>query len=283
MSKHLTYFAALALTLPATANAQAMDAAADPIAAATHEYRRTGTARPVKQGNSVAYPFGHSQPTLSCAVLRACIIELQQGEVVIGTIRGDTERWLLDQTFTGSDGRTVLLALKPTDCDLTSNLVVSTDRRVYHLTLDSPSCTRRGTNPALNYTRHVRFYYPDDMVTEMDQRHHLAGRQISIGPADATKLNFDYRWQRDRRYPWTPQQVFDDGVHTYIKLPPAARNADAPVLFSLRPDGGKDIVNYATRGDFYISDRVLQRAALVVGVGRNRAEQQLVIENRRRQ
>jgi type IV secretion system protein VirB9 len=77
--------------------------------------------------------------------------------------------------------------------------------------------------------------------------------------------------------------VFDDGVHTYIKLPPAARNADAPVLFSLRPDGGKDIVNYATRGDFYISDRVLQRAALVVGVGRNRAEQQLVIENRRRQ
>lgn len=276
------YFAALVLTLPAAADAQAPIGPRDPIAAATHEYRRTGTARPVKQGNSVAYPFGHSQPTLSCAVLRACIIELQPGEVVIGTIRGDTERWLLDQTSTGPDGRTVLLALKPTDCDLTSNLVVSTDRRVYHLTLDSPACTRRGTNPALNYTRHVRFYYPDDMVTEMAQQQHLAGRQISIGPADATNLNFDYRWQRDRRYPWTPQQVFDDGVHTYIKLPPAARNAEAPVLFSLRPDGGKDIVNYATRGDFYISDRVLQRAALVVGVGRNRAEQQLVIENRRR-
>src|SRR5690606_30144818 len=115
----------------------------DPIVNAVEEYRRTGEARTIQQSAYVAYPFGHSQPTLTCAPLRACVIELEAGEVVLGLVAGDTERWIIGQTFTGRTGDTPLVVVKPTDFDLTTNLLVSTDRRIYELTLDAPPARRR--------------------------------------------------------------------------------------------------------------------------------------------
>jgi len=46
----------------------------DPIAVATREYHASGVARTVIQGNFVTFPYGHAQPTLTCTVLRACVI-----------------------------------------------------------------------------------------------------------------------------------------------------------------------------------------------------------------
>ena len=43
----------------------------------------------------------------------------------------------------GPDGRTVLIVVKPRECDITTNLVLATDRRRYDLTLDSPPCRGR--------------------------------------------------------------------------------------------------------------------------------------------
>src|SRR5690348_17782571 len=37
--------------------------------------------------------------------------------------------------------------VKPKACGVTTNLVLSTDRRIYDLDLDSPSCPARATNP----------------------------------------------------------------------------------------------------------------------------------------
>src|SRR5690348_12744480 len=51
--------------------------ATDQIDAATRDFKATGVARIVTEGNFITFPYGHSQPTLTCARLRACIIELQ--------------------------------------------------------------------------------------------------------------------------------------------------------------------------------------------------------------
>ena len=56
--------------------------------------------------------------------------------------------------------------------------------------------------------------------------------------ADLTQLNFNYEVKRDKQFPWQPAQVFDDGAHVYIKLPEAARNAEAPALFMVADGTG---------------------------------------------
>src|SRR5438128_1081903 len=249
-------------------------AVGDPIAAATREYQASGIARTVVQGNFLTFPHEPAQPTLTCTVLRACVIELEPGEIVLSRIAGDTERWEIAPAPAGPDGRTVLIVVKPRDCDITTNLVLATDRRLYDLTLDAPPCKGRSTNPQRPYVRHVRFYYPDEMIAQWAKPPQPA--PVRITP-DVLSLNFGYRVKKDRHFPWTPAQVFDDGARVYIKLSEEARHAEAPVLFVLESDGSKVLVNYAVvGGDTYVTDRLFDRAVLVAGV--DGKERQVVIE-----
>jgi len=248
-------------TRPDTGLGTAIDSSAEgAIAAATREYRTSGVARTVVGGDFITFPFGHAQPTLTCSVLRACIVELEPGEILLSRISGDTERWEIATAESGAEGRTMLVVVKPRDCDITTNLVLATDRRLYDLTLDAQPCKARSTNPQLPYARHVRFYYPDDVVVR--ERH--AAPSIPVG--DPLTLNFAYRVKRDRQFPWTPAEVFDDGARVYIKLPPEARHSVAPVLFVIDADGKQVLLNYNVIGDTYVTDRVFERAVLVTGV-----------------
>jgi type IV secretion system protein VirB9 len=228
------------------------------------------------QGNFLTFPYGHSQPTLTCTVLRACVIELEAGEIVLTRISGDTERWEISPAPAGPDGRTVLIVVKPRDCDITTNLVLATDRRLYDLTLDAPPCRGRSTNPQQPYVRHVRFYYPDETIAQWAKPPGAAS--VRIGP-DVLSLNFSYRVKKDRLFPWTPAQVFDDGARVYIKLPEEARHAEAPVLFVLETDGSKVLINYSIiDGDTYVTDRLFDRAVLIAGV--DGKERRVLIERK---
>ncbi len=202
------------------------------------------------------------------------MIELEPGEIVLSRIAGDTERWEIAAAPAGPDGRTVLIVVKPRECDITTNLVLATDRRLYDLTLDAPPCKGRSTNPQQPYVRHVRFYYPDELIAQWAKPPEPA--PVRIAP-DVLSLHFGYRVKKDRHVPWAPAQVFDDGARVYIKLPEEARHAEAPVLFVLESDGSKVLVNYAVvGGDTYVTDRLFDRAILVAGVGGE--ERQVLIE-----
>ena len=236
------------------------------------EYERTGKPPVIRRGGIVLHPFGHGTPTLSCAPLRACRIELQDGERLLADpALGDTERWLTAQIAAGPNGATPVVVVKPKDCGLSTNLVISTNRRIYDLDLDAGAC-ERATARAAAYTRSVRFYYPDDLAA-------LAGAQHAPAPAlqEPTVHNTNYRWKRRNGFPWEPARVFDDGVHVYIQLPPEARHDIAPVLY-LVDDGGYSILNYTPRDDMYVTDRVFHRAALVIGEGSGKQERTLQIE-----
>ena len=268
-----------AQTVPADTQPTVRPDTGDAITAATRDYQTTGVARPVAQGDFITFPFGHGQPTLTCTVLRACVIELQAGEVVLSRIAGDTERWEILPAAAGADGRTVLIVVKPRDCDITTNVVLATDRRLYDLTLDSPPCKGHSTNPQQAYARHVRFYYPDETVAAWTKPAPVAPVEpapVRIAP-DVAQLNFGYAVKKDRKFPWVPAQVFDDGARVYIKLPEEAKHTEAPVLFLLDADGGKTLLNYAlVGGDTYVTDRLFDRAALVAGI--DGQERKVVIE-----
>jgi P-type conjugative transfer protein TrbG len=238
----------------------------DPVTEAAREYARTGIARVVEEGAFETFPYGHGQPTLTCAPLRACVIELGAGESVLSRIAGDTQRWEIELAPAGADGRTALVVVKPHDCGLTTNLVLTTTAgRIYDLTLDSPPCMRGGTNPHGIYVRHVRFYYPDATVQTSALPPAPAVVHAHASASGAEGLNFGYRSRRTHHFPWTPVAVFDDAVHCYIKLPPHAAHGDAPVLFALADDGSRVLLNYSLTNETYVTDRVFRSAELVIG------------------
>jgi type IV secretion system protein TrbG len=260
---------------------------ADPVAIATHEVAQGWSARTVRTGDAVVFPFGRAQPQLTCAPLRACVIVLEAGEKVLGKASGDTERWLIAQTSTGPGGRTALLVVKPTDCNLTTNLVVTTDRRVYDVTLTSAPCVGRAGGATAEYTRIVRFYYPDELLVGGDltgmgvtrpMLEDTAGDPSARGTAPA-RLNFAYTVQPDRGVRWAPQHVYDDGAHVYIRLPEHAQHGALPVLFEVGRDGARGMLNYAVNGDVYVTDRVFTRAVLVVTDGRHEETVKLTNES----
>jgi type IV secretion system protein TrbG len=221
------------------------------------------------QDSTVAavFPFGRTRPTLVCAPLRACAIELEGEERVLGTASGDSERWLVERSATGAGGRTPLVIVKPTSCDITTNLIVTTDRRVYDVTLEAPPC-RAGAH--VEYTRVVRFNYPDDLVA--------AVRDSASVDASPARLNFGYEVRADKHVLWAPAHVYDDGAHVYIRLAEVARHGVLPVLYQVGADGARSMLNYAVEGDAYVTDRVFERAVLVVGEGKKEQTAELINE-----
>ena len=289
-----------AAAAPASAQPSAQPAAARPsfinedaaVIAATREYQRTGQARVLQVGAYVVYPYNLSQPTLTCAPLRACTIQLQEGENPMQPYSGDSERWFVG-TSPGPRG-TTLVVVQPSDCNLTTNLTIPTDRHLYQLTLDSPPCAARDTarqNPDLPYTRMLRFYYPQELIERLARGEAAQAaeaqtreeREVPVdGPSpDPTQLDFAYYTCRDRGFPWAAEQVFADRAHTYVRVPESTIGGPRPLLFSLTPEGQTVLINYVQRGAFYVADRTLERAVLVAPGARPGDEQRLLITKTR--
>ncbi len=235
------------------------------IDAQMQRFKDGGRPEVLRLSDMLIYPFGIYQPVLTCTVLRACIVELEGGEELISMIAGDDRRWLIDPTATGQGANTPLVSVKPTGYDLTTNLVLSTNRRVYHLTLDSPpkGKGRDGFNPLNQYTRHIRYYYPADGVRTLDPSNSAREHDVLMTDTGLGDLNYRYQWRRDKDFPWEPLAVFDDGARVYIKVPAMALSQDQPLL-SVGAKGSERIVNYVFRHGFYVVDGLFDYARLVV-------------------
>ncbi|MDQ3388796.1 MAG: TrbG/VirB9 family P-type conjugative transfer protein [Gemmatimonadota bacterium] len=293
------------------------------VLAATEDYLRTGRARVLQGGTYLMFPFGHTQPTLRCAPLRVCTIELEGGERILDDVAGDRTRWAIESARGPHEAP--LVVVKPLGCGYVTNLVVSTDRRVYHFTLDSPPCSEDREEPEIGYTRHVKFYYPDALVRARaaigrstavsaaqaapdsdgaavhqpamggPQRAEISpvdGVSLRATPAveepppeeafavrDLDALNFAYRWRRDPGFPWVPEQVFDDGRRTCLRIPAEANRHDLPVLFELHAGGEMAVINYTVRSGCFLADRVMSAFVLVMGDGDARPRRLLITAN----
>lgn len=196
----------------------------------------------------------------------------QPGERLLDEpLTGDTEGWIIDTSVSGRTGEVPLVVVKPTDCDLTTNVLVPTDRRVCVLTLESDSSKDDGTT--WTTVQRTKFWYPDDME-EADLKGREVERELdrlAVAPCDGEAIvNRDYEvkqrgggwFSSDPPFVWTPEQVCDDGIRTFIQLPEGARNAELSILYQIGDDGEKEMLNYTPRGDVIIADRVLRRGAL---------------------
>jgi type IV secretion system protein TrbG len=181
---------------------------------------------------------------IACAVRRVCVVGIDSSERIVGTTTGDSERWPVTTL-------SHVVALKPTECGIASDLVIVTDRRVYTVALTSAPC---GSHGPVQITPYVRFSHPDTVATP---------------PANgASTLAFTYHWTHDPHIAWTPVAVYDDGVRTTIRFPATASRVAAPVLFEESGDGDRVMVNYRAEGDAYVADRVFARAVLEAADGK---------------
>lgn len=148
-------------------------------------------------------------------------IALQEGEQLVGpgpVAAGDTVRWIIGDTVSGSGANArVHILIKPTRSDITTNLVINTDRRTYHLEL-------RATPSA--WMASVSWTYPQDQLIAL--RIAETERARNAPPAsgvDVTALNFRYRIGGDRP-DWRPVRVFDDGRQVFVEFAEGVERTD---------------------------------------------------------
>lgn len=191
---------------------------------------------------------------------RVTDIALQPGEQLGSVAAGDTARWVVGDTTSGAGAeKRAHVLIKPYSAGLVTNLVITTDRRTYHLLVSSAA---GGAMSALSWT------YPQDALIAFKrvQAEAAAATPVATG-MDLAQLRFDYAISGDRPT-WRPIRAFDDGRQTYIEFPIDLGVGEAPPLFLTGPDGQTQLVNYRQRGRFYIVDRLFDAAELRLGAKR---------------
>jgi type IV secretion system protein VirB9 len=232
------------------------------------------------QDGRVLYSYGAGLPTVVCAPLRVCIIELQSGEKLAGEPHiGDSVRWNVSPAMFGhGDSATTLIVLKPQIAGLDTNLLITTDRRAYYLRLLS--------KPE-DYVARVAFAYPNDESSSSKWQEQVAKQKqeeqkntIATLPRNSVaSLCFDYR-VKGKNDALKPVRVFDDGQKTFLQISRETQIREAPVLVVIGRDGKPEMVNYRVKGDMYIVDRLFDRAELILGTGKK--AQKVEIERERK-
>lgn len=191
------------------------------------------------------------------------VIALEPGESLTGAgpiAAGDTARWIIGDTESGSGAmRRVHVLVKPTRTDITTNLVITTDRRTYLIEL------RSGESP---YMPAVAWAYPQ----VASQRTNIPAAPVI--PAQAAR-NHRYGLSGDAP-PWRPISVYDDGRRVYVEFPRGIIQGEMPPIFVIGSNGEPEIVNSRIYQNILIVDRLFGAAELRLGSGKQQQTVRIV-------
>lgn len=249
--------AALTLTAPAFAQK------ANPVAQTNQSaIRGPGDASLVGALHEFAYERG-ALYAIQASPQRITDIALEPGEALLSVSAGDTTRWIVGDAQSGSGANAQAHVLvKPNASGLSTNLVIMTDRRVYHVELKSI------TGPAMAA---VSWRYPKEMMLANNP----PPPPIPAPPPAFTPESLNLRYRIDGDKPdWRPLSAFDDGQQVFIEMPEKIRTMEAPPLFVIGDDGA-ELVNYRVQGKYYVVDRLFTKAELRLGAGWNQKKVQI--------
>jgi type IV secretion system protein TrbG len=167
---------------------------------------------------------------------RVTVISLQPGEELVTVAAGDTVRWIVGDTSSGT-GDSYLIEL------------TSTERA---------------------WMASVSWEYPKDRMLALQRQAQTAQ---ATAPVDSglslERIRFRYAISGSTP-PWKPLRAFDDGEKVYIQFPPGIAQGELPPLFVIGAQGDGQLVNYRFRPPYYIVDRLFGAAEL--RLGRDRGE-----------
>jgi type IV secretion system protein VirB9 len=172
-------------------------------------------------------------------------IEFSTDEEIKTISMGDSTAWMLNPAG-------FRLFLKPLEQDATTNMTVITNLRTYLFELHARE-TDDIEDKDMVFT--MRFVYPEggggqtvsrflDSVPSPDEEPGLYNTNYTIAGADSI----------------APIRIFDDGQFTYFQF--RDKNADLPAFYTVDANGEEAIINYRTRGDYIVVERVSKKFTL---------------------
>ncbi|PHS38844.1 MAG: P-type conjugative transfer protein TrbG [Robiginitomaculum sp.] len=187
-------------------------------------------------------------------------IALERGEGLTSVSAGDTVRWIVGDTVSGTGAsEQVHVLIKPTAPNLRTNLVITTTKRTYYLELHSYKDT---------YMAAVSWRYPRQSFISKHRQKQANPEKVRLTQTGITprleNLHFDYIIKGDTPK-WRPVRVFDDGRKVFIEFPKNFARTEAPPLFITGKKGKGQLVNYRIKGNYYVVDRLFEAAELRIG------------------
>lgn len=213
--------------------------------------------RPENYMNAIQiYPYAHGALyQVYTAPEQVTDIALEPGEELMSVSAGDTVRWVLGDTISGTgESAQVHVLVKPIQSGLKTNLIITTSRRAYHIELHAFLET---------YMAAVSWRYPGTPLVRTSVKREISKADVPRG-LQLERLKFRYEISGDTPH-WRPERVFDDGRKVYIQFPARLDQGEAPPLFVVSRKGKSQLVNYRVHGTYYIVDRLFASAELRLG------------------
>jgi P-type conjugative transfer protein TrbG len=201
---------------------------------------------------SIRFTFGHRPtPHLTCQPQHVCDIALDSsGETIIDLEIGNSNHWSVAQGHSGTGEWTPHIFVRPTQAGLDTNLVITTTKRTYNISLRSAQTFDEAS---------ISFSYPlssADRSTIAKQQHQAIAFVLNGNPAvGPERLDTAYTISGDSAA--APAKVFNDGSRTYIQwmaLPPALPNVVLPTRTA--KTSFIPMVNFRVVGSTYIVDEL---------------------------
>ena len=195
------------------------------------------------------------------------VIKLEANEDVLYIAGGNTEGFMLDQTRGGKDGSS-LVYIKPLFEDLDTNIIITTDKRVYYFDVKT---SKSMFNPM------VRFNYPletqiiaytdearvKELTTPITTDKKLSETMSYIPSNEVRDLNYEIKDSNII----SPDLVYNNGVKTFVRMKKGIQ--EMPILEVLDANGKPEKVNQRVEEKdgykFFIVDKIFEQGQTKLG------------------
>lgn len=251
----------------------------------------------------VTFTYGSGIPTVVCALLELTDLAFEKGESILSVQLGDSVRWNIESAISGSANDSVEhLIVKPLEAGLKTSMLITTDRRTYHIRLKSteadfmpavvfsypnslklPSKKHYGDDSYLQYTSNYvsNEDHNDNSETNSSLKNYSSVQNVSYEGNSRPALNVaatyndstqrrNYNYSVDGDSKIIPQNVYDDGKRTFIVMNNPINSNYLPVLQEISSESflffGEDktnTINFTYFDNTFVVDGIYSHLRLI--------------------
>lgn len=251
----------------------------------------------------VTFAYGSGIPTVVCALLELTDLTFEKGESILSVQLGDSVRWNIESAISGSANDSVEhLIVKPLEAGLKTSMLITTDRRTYHIRLKSteadfmpavvfsypnslklPSKKHYGDDSYLQYTSNYDSNedHNDYSETNSSLKNYSSVQKVSYEGNSRPALNVaatyndstqrrNYNYSVDGDSKIIPQNVYDDGKRIFIVMNNPINSSYLPVLQEISSESflffGEDktnIINFTYFDNTFVVDGIYSHLRLI--------------------
>lgn len=251
----------------------------------------------------VTFAYGSGIPTVVCALLELTDLAFEKGESILSVQLGDSVRWNIESAISGSANDSVEhLIVKPLEAGLKTSMLITTDRRTYHIRLKSteadfmpavvfsypnslklPSKKHYGDDSYLQYTSNYDSNedHNDCSETNSSLKNYSSVQNVSYEGNSRPALNVaatyndstqrrNYNYSVDGDSKIIPQNVYDDGKRTFIVMNNPINSSYLPVLQEISSESflffGEDktnTINFTYFDNTFVVDGIYSHLRLI--------------------